>query len=87
MPPQPSSASNSSLAGWGKLIALAATMGFLWTAVLPAVSRWPVVQDRFERHQAIGLDPSAKFYTEMEFFPASQLDLRSRQRGKLAESW
>ncbi|HWL08166.1 MAG TPA: hypothetical protein VNQ76_07175 [Planctomicrobium sp.] len=39
-------------------------MAFVWLGVLPRLETQPVVRDFIEHNNALGIDPSAKFYTE-----------------------
>lgn len=42
------------------------TVAFLWLIVLPWIGSFPAVQAKIAREEAAGIDPSAKFYTELE---------------------
>jgi hypothetical protein len=52
------------------LAAVMAAMAVVWLAVLPLVGRQPVVRDYILRNEELGIDPSAKFYTELPCMPA-----------------
>jgi hypothetical protein len=43
----------------------------LWLKVLPAVGRQPAVQNYVHRNEQLGIDPAAKFYTELPCLPAA----------------
>ncbi|MCA9080552.1 MAG: hypothetical protein KDA58_08330 [Planctomycetaceae bacterium] len=47
-----------------RLAAVSAVIAIIWLGVLPQVADWPAVRDRIERHQQLGLDPQAIFYSE-----------------------
>lgn len=56
---------DSRIKGW---IGLAGTSGLVavcWLGVLPHLASQPSVRRHIERNQAFGIDPSAKFYTEL----------------------
>lgn len=55
-------------------------MGILWLVVLPRVAVLPAVRARIERNEAAGIDPAAKFYTELPAMPR----LLKQVRGDLA---
>ena len=50
----------------GRLLAASAVIAALWLGVWPALSRRPGIRAAIERNRALGIDPSAKFYTEQE---------------------
>ncbi|HEY4310652.1 MAG TPA: hypothetical protein VGN12_14475 [Pirellulales bacterium] len=43
----------------------------LWLKILPAVGRQPAVQDYVRHNEELGIDPAAKFYTELPCLPAA----------------
>jgi hypothetical protein len=47
------------------ILAIAAT----WLLILPAVARIPAIRQMIARHEAHGVDPSAKFYSELPAMP------------------
>ena len=44
-----------------------ASLSTVWLVVLPRLGRAPVVRDMIERNQAASIDPSALFYTDLEY--------------------
>lgn len=58
----PSSLNNPGLA---RLLAVVATTAVVWLVVLPRVGKHPEVRTRINHNQQLGIDPSAKFYTEL----------------------
>lgn len=62
MPPTPSRSSRS---GVRSLLASCAILAIVWLIVLPAVARIPAVRAHIARNAASGIDPSAKFYSEL----------------------
>jgi hypothetical protein len=51
------------------LAAAIATVAIVWLTVLPLVGRQPVVRDYIDRNERLGVDPAAKFYTELPCMP------------------
>jgi hypothetical protein len=52
-----------------RLAAWVAAVAVVWLAVLPFVGRQPVIDDYIRRNEQLGIDPSAKFYTEIPAAP------------------
>jgi hypothetical protein len=44
-------------------------MAFAWLIVLPAVARTHAVSDAIQRNETLGVNPSAKFYSELPGLP------------------
>ena len=42
------------------------TGGVVWCGILPAISRQPRIRADIEYNDALGIDPSAMFYTELD---------------------
>ncbi len=55
--------------GWS-LAVLVAAVAIVWLAVLPLVGRQPAVRASIDRNERLGIDPAAKFYTELPCMPA-----------------
>ncbi|MBI1345284.1 hypothetical protein GC163_03255 [bacterium] len=51
---------------WLTLSGIIATMSVIWLIVLPAIAHWPTVEATIARHHQLGIDPSAKFYSELD---------------------
>jgi hypothetical protein len=51
------------------LLAAIATAAITWLAVLPLVGEQPVVRATISRNERLGIDPAAKFYTELPCMP------------------
>ena len=64
------------VAGWG-----------VWLLLLPRVARWPVVQERIARDEHLGVDPSAKFYTELPAMPRVVDRLEAMERRRPGAFW
>ena len=54
---------------WRRLAAAMAVIAAVWLVVLPLIARQPRIQSYVERNEALGIDPSAKFYTELPLMP------------------
>ena len=54
---------------WRRLAAAVAVIAAVWLGVLPWVARQPGIRSYVERNDALGIDPSAKFYTELPLMP------------------
>jgi hypothetical protein len=65
---------------WRRLAAAIAAIAALWLGVLPLVARQPGIQAYVERNEALGIDPSAKFYTELPLMPEIFDRIQSLQR-------
>jgi hypothetical protein len=52
-----------------RLAACALAMAIVWLAVLPALARIDRVQATIARNEALGIDASAKFYSELPAMP------------------
>jgi len=68
-----------------RLALLAAAAAILWLAVLPFIGREPGVRRYIERNESLGIDPSAKFYTELPAMPAivERVEAARRRGGAL----
>ncbi|HEX3658870.1 MAG TPA: hypothetical protein VHV55_23960 [Pirellulales bacterium] len=73
--PLPPSASNR-LRAWFRLLAAAAIVAAIWLGILPYIGSRPPIRAYIERNDSRGIDPSAKFYTELPGMPrfAAQID-------------
>ena len=54
---------------WARLLACGAALAIVWLLVLPAVAERPAMRRYIERNERLGIDPSAKFYTELPGMP------------------
>jgi hypothetical protein len=54
---------------WSKLLACAAIFTLVWLKALPWLSRLPAIHRSIERNEHLGIDPCAKFYTELPGMP------------------
>ena len=46
-----------------------AAIAAIWLVVLPALAKVSTIRDMIDRHEADGVDPSAKFYSELPAMP------------------
>jgi hypothetical protein len=68
------------LGSLGRLLAACAVIAALWLGVWPALSRRPAIRAAIERNRALGIDPSAKFYTEQEANANALIAIESARR-------
>ncbi len=52
-----------------RLAVCVGAIGVVWLAALPWAARMSAVRARIARDEAAGVDPSAKFYTELPGMP------------------
>lgn len=69
------------LAGW------VAAGAIVWLAILPWLTGQAGVQRHIERNEALGIDPTAKFYTELPAMPRLIEQLESVRRRHRAAFW
>ncbi len=51
--------------GWLHLLAALAVVVLVWLYLLPTIGRQEEVRRYIDRNERLGIDPSAKFYTEL----------------------
>ncbi len=68
--------------GWLALCGICTAAIFLWGLVLPWVATWPSMAARIERNAERGIDPSAKFYSELEGFSSREAEFRGRESSR-----
>lgn len=52
-----------------RLIGCVTLVAIVWLAVLPFIGRQPGIDSYIRRNEHLGIDPSAKFYTEIPATP------------------
>jgi hypothetical protein len=52
-----------------RLAASMAAVAIVWLVVLPRVAALSIVRAHIERNEAAGVDPAAKYYTELPAMP------------------
>lgn len=67
----------STLRRWFALVGIIIVMSVLWLLVLPAVSELPEVKAMIARHHELGIDPSAKFYSELDATEPAYLSMQT----------
>jgi len=50
-------------------LAWTAIIALVWLCALPLLGSRPAIQRSIERNESLGIDPSAKFYTELPGMP------------------
>jgi hypothetical protein len=65
----PTRSENDRLRGWCGLLACVAIAALVWLVALPSLASRPAIQRYIEQNEALGIDPSAKFYTELPGMP------------------
>ena len=70
-----------------RLTACLVTAGAVWAVVLPAVGRQPGIRQYIQQNQELGIDPSAKFYTELPALPAVLDRVEAVQRRHPTDFW
>jgi hypothetical protein len=93
MPPQPSPSDVAAVSersepgrlgpGVLRLAVCTAAAALLWLLILPQLSDLPVVRTTIDRNNALGIDPSAKFYSELPAMPRIIEQLRDDHRHAL----
>jgi hypothetical protein len=70
---------------WTQLLVSMAVVAAIWLAGLPHLGRQPSIRRYINANEALGIDPSAKFYTELPGMPAfySRID-DARRRDRAA---
>ena len=51
---------------WAKFSLAVLAVSLVWLVVLPRIARIAAVQERIERNERLGIDPSAMFYSDLE---------------------
>ncbi len=49
---------------WVSLLIAVTVVAVVWLGVLPRLGTQPVIRNLIDRNEELGIDPSAKFYTE-----------------------
>lgn len=68
---------------WGplaRLIVCAALLAVVWLAVLPFIGRQPGIDAYIQQNERLGIDPSAKFYTEIPAMPELYEQVQRKRR-------
>ncbi len=67
-------------APWLRLGVCVGVIGVVWGSVLPRIERVPGIDSYIHRNERLGIDPSAKFYTELPLMPSVLDRVESKQR-------
>lgn len=73
--------------GWRSLAVIVAAAALTWLAILPRVAEWPPVRAYIAENERLGIDPSAKFYTEMPLQEANRIAMDAARRNAPAAWW
>jgi hypothetical protein len=71
---------NEAVAGWRRLAVWVIAIAVIWLAVLPFLGEQSDIRAYVERNEALGIDPTAKFYTELPAMPDIFDRMQSAQR-------
>ena len=55
--------------GARRLLLCVIALTFCWLIILPHLARTPAVRTMIDRNEALGINPSAKFYSELPGLP------------------
>ena len=61
-----------------------AVIAAIWLVLLPAIAQVSTVRTMIDRHEAHGVDPSAKFYSELPAMPMISRQVDEIRRAKPA---
>jgi hypothetical protein len=93
MPPLPSKSNGNDNSepgrpGPGALLVCAALAAVTWLAILPQLGSLPAVRALIRRNESLGIDPSAKFYSELPAMPRliDQVRFARRNEGHASAS-
>ncbi len=75
----PSSQQRKPRQRWGILLAMLLGIGGVWLVALPRLARHPGIQKRQATFEALGIDPAAMFYTELELLDSPHNRLQQWQ--------
>jgi hypothetical protein len=62
-------------------------MAACWLILLPLAARMPRIRNDIQRNEALGVDPSAKFYSELPAMPAIMERMKETQRQHSSAFW
>lgn len=87
MQPVPSTADAASTScqkrtwkAWAMLGGILSGLVILWLGIWPAITRQPAIARYIQQNREQGIDPAAKFYTELEATAAGRVHVQSAQR-------
>ncbi|MHB0954982.1 MAG: hypothetical protein ACYC6N_20115 [Pirellulaceae bacterium] len=82
----PTCSPNNRLGVW-RLLAACLMIVSIWIGLLPALGRTPSVRTHIERNADGGIDPSAKFYSELPRMPLILERVESAHRRAGSAFW
>lgn len=75
------------LTGCLKLLAACALLAVVWLRVLPWAARQPALREAIDRNEALGIDPSATYYTEIDAMDTILQRMQSLHRSRSRVLW
>lgn len=69
------------------LVGTSMTIGVIWLVVLPWICTHPNVAQHIETQKRLGINPSVKFYSELDVAPAVSLRAERLNQTYSAEFW
>lgn len=67
-----------------RLSACLAVLAIVWLIILPFIGQHPDIDAHIRRNEQLGIDPSAKFYTELPAMPELYERVQRRRMGNAA---
>lgn len=65
---------------------LTAGAAIIWLVVLPLAAETPAIERYIERNEQLGIDPGAKFYSELPVMPSIWKRLKTLRHGQPSSS-
>jgi hypothetical protein len=78
---------NDRVNGFVRLIAAAVVIAAVWLLLLPQVGKKAAIRQYIARNEAQGIDPSAKFYTELPGMTAIWAKMEGVKRREERAFW
>lgn len=78
---------NKHRANAARLAGCVAVVASIWLVVLPFVASRPEIRSYIEHNKDVGIDPSAKFYTELPVMPQVYDRVEQVKRSNTAAFW
>lgn len=85
--PEARSAGYARLRGRLQLLAVCLLLAAVWLLVLPWAARQPGMRDAIRRNEALGIDPAATYYTELDAMDTILQRMQSLHRSRSRVLW